>query len=95
MAHMGNKSVVRIILEILQDGNTDTIMKNTDLFIDLEKAQLELAYMTATDNAMNMRKEDFIDYYMRTYLKDLYEIFNRPVADGEKHKISCDLRIGG
>lgn len=85
-----NKSVVRVMIEIIQDGGRDLILNNIDTFIELEKSQLELAYLNGELNT----KKDFNDFYLRTFLKELHDLLNPSKEnDATTDALSCNPNI--
>lgn len=70
-----NKSVVRIMVEILKEGGSDIILNNPEMFFETEKLQLELSYLNGISD-FNKEQENFTDYYIRTYLMDLAHALN-------------------
>lgn len=84
-----NKSIVRIIMEMLKEGNTDLILKNPEMFFETEKLQLELSYLNGISD-FSKKRENFTDYYIRTYLKEFASALNiKTNKENEQNTVSC------
>lgn len=88
------KSVVRVICEIIAQGDSQMILDNTELFFDMEKSHLELAFANGNMLNKDADKYSFTDYYIKTYLKEFLDAFTQQ-KENEVNEIPCNINIRG
>lgn len=81
------------MIEILQQGDSKLILDNTEMFFELEKSHLELAFTNGNIHK-ELNQHSFTDYYIQTYLKEIYDALTQS-KENEADKLPCDSPVGG